>query len=93
MNILITLSPDDLAALRHDLLDPEAWIRTAVAEKIAACKRRMAQQAVAVLRADPAVTTMPAKDDELIAELVKRPDYKGRAARNGVGVDPALLGK
>lgn len=79
--ITITLSNADLRAMEHDVIDPEQWIRDAVAGKVAACAKRMAQEAVNVLSADPAVSTMPAKPDALIAELAKRGDYKTRKQR------------
>jgi hypothetical protein len=79
--IAIELNDADLQALAHDLLDPEQWIRDAVANKVAACKGRMVAVAVEVLSADPAVENMPAKPEKLIAELVKRPDYRNRKQR------------
>lgn len=80
--ITITLSNADLRAMEHDVIDPEQWVRDAVAGKIASCTRRITQEAVTVLSNDPAVETMPAKSAQLIAELVKRPDYKNRRRRD-----------
>ena len=65
----------------NDLLDIDDWVQKAVAGKINNCKKRMAVQATAVLKADSDVETMPATDDGLIAALLARDDYKNRAAR------------
>lgn len=69
-------------AFEHDLLDPFAWIDAAIDGKLAASQGRMATDAVAVLTADPAVTDIPAKPEKLIAELVKRGDYRNRKQRD-----------
>lgn len=82
MRITIDLSDADLVALKHDLADPEAWIRDAVAGKVAACRGRMVEQAVAVLMADPAVETIPAQPAALADALTRRPGYEDRAARD-----------
>lgn len=81
MKITIDLSDLDVLALRHDLLDPEAWVRDAVRFKILACRERMAAAAIAALTADPKVKTMPADEDSLLDTLHKRTDYRDRAAR------------
>lgn len=80
-NITVTLSNADMRALEFVLVDPEQWFKDMIANKVAACTERITAEAVRVLSADPAVTDMPAKPERLIAELVKRPDYKNRAQR------------
>ena len=68
----ITISDDDKIALDNDLLDVDDWIQQAIAGKINNCKKRMAQEAAQVLKADASVTNMPADDDGLIAALAER---------------------
>jgi len=79
--VTVTISDDDKLALDNDLLDVDDWIRQAIAGKINNCKKRMAQQAAQVLKADTSVTNMPADDDGLIAALAARDDYKNRVER------------
>ncbi len=42
----------------------------------------MANNAAALLKADPSIESMPATDDGLIAALFDRADYKNRAERD-----------
>ena len=79
--ITVTLTNAEMRAFEFVVADPEQWVKDMIANKVAACTERMIAEAVRVLSADPAVTDMPAKPERLIAELVKRPDYKNRAAR------------
>ena len=80
-NYTVTISDDDKIALDNDLLDVDDWIQQAVTGKINNCKKRMAQEATQVLKADASVTNMPADDDGLIAALAARDDYKNRVER------------
>lgn len=81
LTITVNISDADQVALENDLLDTNEWVQAAVTGKINACRKRMALVAVKILTADPDVTTMPASDADLIAELVKRSDYKKRIDR------------
>ena len=81
VTITVQVSTTDEKILLNDLLDIDDWVQKAVAGKINNCKKRMAIQATAVLKADSDVETMPATDDGLIAALLARDDYKNRAAR------------
>ena len=81
LTVIVNISDDAQVALEHDLLDIDAWVQAAVAGKINNCKKHMVDEAVTVLKADPTVAVMPGIDHGLIAELVKRSDYKNRAAR------------
>lgn len=80
--ITITLSDADIQALAHDVVEPEQWIRNAVAGKIAACTKRMILDAREVLDNDPAVDTVPADRDALITAYTARPDYRNRKKRD-----------
>ena len=81
VTITVQVSTTNEKILLNDLLDIDDWVQQAVAGKINNCKKRMAIEATAVLKADSDVETMPATDDGLIAALLARDDYKNRAAR------------
>tara|TARA_R110000751_G_scaffold149401_1_gene254345 strand:+ start:443 stop:700 length:258 start_codon:yes stop_codon:yes gene_type:complete len=81
VTITVQVSTTNEKILLNDLLDIDDWVQQAVVGKINNCKKRMAIQATAVLKADSDVETMPATDDGLIAALLARDDYKNRAAR------------
>ena len=82
LTITVNISDADEKAMLNDLLDIDDWVQKAVLGKINNCKKRMAQSATAVLKADDSVETMPATDDGLIAALFARDDYKNRAERD-----------
>ena len=82
VTVTVNISDADEKAMLNDLLDIDDWVQKAVVGKVNNCKKRMAAQAAAVLKADARVETMPATDDGLITALVARPDYKNRAARD-----------
>tara|TARA_R110000824_G_scaffold253763_1_gene442814 strand:- start:31 stop:288 length:258 start_codon:yes stop_codon:yes gene_type:complete len=81
VTITVQVSTTNEKILLNDLLDIDDWVQQAVVGKINNCKKRMAIEATAVLKADSDVETMPATDDGLIAALLARDDYKNRAAR------------
>ena len=78
----ITINDTDLLALNNDLLDVDAWIQGAVTGKINSCKKRMVNEWQPVMFNDPAVTSIPATQDEFIAMVVARADYKSRTNRD-----------
>ena len=84
MALTVTVDISDLneKILLNDLLDIDDWVQLAVLGKINNCKKRMANGATAVLKADASVETMPATDDGLISALLARDDYKNRAERD-----------
>ena len=84
MALTVTVDISDLneKILLNDLLDIDDWVQLAVLGKINNCKKRMATQSTAVLKADDSVETMPATDDGLINALLARDDYKNRAERD-----------
>lgn len=82
LTVTINISDLDEKILLNDLLDIDDWCQLAVLGKINNCKKRMATQSTAVLKADASVETMPATDDGLINALLARDDYKNRAARD-----------
>jgi len=82
LTITVNISDADEKAMLNDLLDIDDWVQKAVLGKINNCKKRMAQSATVVLKADDSVETMPATDDGLITALLARDDYKNRAERD-----------
>ena len=82
VTVTVNISDLDEKIMLNDLLSIDDWVQAAVLGKINNCKKRMAGQATAVLKADAAVETMPATDDGLITALLGRDDYKNRAERD-----------
>ena len=77
----VVISAADETALDNDLLDKDAWIQAAVVGKINNCKKRMINEWRPILFADDSVASVPANDDDFIALVVARDDYKTRAER------------
>ena len=73
-----TLTTTEQSVLENDLLDIQDWVIKALNGKIAACKKRMLAQWLPILYADDSVTSIPANEDDLIALIVARDDYKTR---------------
>jgi len=82
LTVTVNISDADEKAMLNDLLDIDDWVQKAVVGKINNCKKRMAIEATAVLKADASVETMPATDNGLITALLARDDYKNRAERD-----------
>tara|TARA_R110000823_G_scaffold226835_1_gene354368 strand:+ start:593 stop:862 length:270 start_codon:yes stop_codon:yes gene_type:complete len=80
--ISLLITDADLYCLNNDLLDDTQWAKDAMRGKIAACKKRMIREWHPKLTADPDVTSIPANEDEIIALIVARPDYKNRSQRD-----------
>ena len=77
----ITLTSQEEDALKNDLLDIDGWIQNAIKGKIHSCKKRMIEEWRPILFDDESVTSVPADDDDFIAFVVARSDYKTRAER------------
>jgi len=78
----VTITDADETALDNDLLDKDAWIQAAVVGKINNCKKRMINTWRPIIFADESVASIPANDDDFIALVVARDDYKTRAERD-----------
>ena len=76
-----TLTTTEEQVLNNDLLDIQGWVDGAVNGKINKCKTLMLREWQPKLLADPAVTSLPATEEELIALIVARDDYKSRTER------------
>ena len=77
----ITLTSKEETALKNDLLDIDDWIQKAIAGKIHNCKKRMVNEWRPILFDDESVSSIPANDDDFIALVVTRPEYKTRSER------------
>ena len=82
LTVTVEISDRNEKILLNDLLGIDDWVQAAVVGKINNCKKRMANDATAILKADASVETMPATDDGLITALLARDDYKTRAERD-----------
>ena len=77
-----TLSSTEEAVLKNDLLDIQDWVTKAIDGKVNNCKKRMIAEWLPKLYADDSVSSIPASEDEIVALVVARSDYKDRAARD-----------
>ena len=77
-----TLSSTEEAVLKNDLLDIQDWVTKAIDGKVNNCKKRMLAEWLPKLYADDSVDSIPASEDEIVAMIVARSDYKNRAARD-----------
>ena len=77
-----TLSSTEEAVLKNDLLDVQDWVDRAIDGKISNCKKRMIAEWLPKLYADDSVSSIPASEDEIVAMIVARDDYKDRVARD-----------
>ena len=77
-----TLSSTEEAVLKNDLLDVQDWVDQAIDGKVSNCKKRMIAEWMPKLYADDSVSSIPASEDEIVAMIVARDDYKDRAARD-----------
>ena len=77
-----TLSSTEEAVLKNDLLDVQDWVDKAVDGKVNNCKKRMIAEWMPKLYADDSVSSIPANEDEIVAMIVARDDYKDRVARD-----------
>ena len=76
-----TLTATEEAVLKNDLLDVQDWVDKAIDGKVANCKKRMIAEWLPKLYADDSVDSIPANEDDMIAMVVARSDYKDRANR------------
>ena len=77
-----TLSSTEESVLKNDLLDVQDWVDKAIDGKVNNCKKRMISEWMPKLYADDSVSSIPASEDEIVAMIVARDDYKDRAARD-----------
>ena len=80
-----TLTATEESVLKNDLLDVQDWADKAIDGKVANCKKRLVSEWLPKLYADDSVSSIPATEDEIIALIVARDDYKNRVARDAEG--------
>jgi len=83
-----TLSSTEEAVLKNDLLDVQDWVDGAINGKVNNCKKRMIAEWMPKLYADDSVSSIPASEDEIVAMIVARDDYKDRVARDAERSNP-----
>jgi len=83
-----TLSSTEEAVLKNDLLDVQDWVDGAIDGKVSNCKKRMIAEWLPKLYADDSVSSIPASEDEIIAMIVARDDYKDRVAKDAERSNP-----
>jgi len=88
MRITVDIPDADALALKNDLVDIDDWVQKAVRGKVANCRSRMVTEWLPRLMGDPAVETIPANEDDMLALVAARPDYLDRVARD---VIPELI--
>ena len=77
-----TLSSTEESVLKNDLADIQDWVNSAINGKVSNCKKRLVAEWLPKLYADDSVSSIPASEDEIVALVVARSDYKDRAARD-----------
>ena len=77
-----TLTTTEESVLKNDLLDVQNWVDCAISGKVNNCKKRMITEWLPKMYADESVTQIPASEDEIVAMIVARDDYKDRVARD-----------
>ena len=82
-----TLSSFEESVLKNDLPDVQAWVDSAINGKVSNCKKRMINKWLPKLYADDSVDSIPATENEIVALIVARSDYKDRVARDAESSD------
>mgnify|MGYP003628568793 CR=1 FL=1 len=77
-----TLTTTEESVLKNDLLDVGKWVTGAIDGKVNNCKKRMIAEWMPKLYADDSVDSIPASEDEIVAMIVARDDYKNRVDRD-----------
>ena len=77
-----TLTTTEESVLKNDLLDVQDWVTKAIDGKASKCKKRMIAEWLPKLYADDSVDSIPASEDDIVALIVARDDYKNRVVRN-----------
>jgi hypothetical protein len=76
-----TLTATEEAVLKNELVDVQIWVDGAIEGKINNCKLRMCEEWRKILYADESVTQIPTDNDELVALIIARDDYKSASQR------------
>ncbi len=88
--VLYEIDDHMLKLLAHDLIDPIDEIKRrlewVIKHKCEQCESRITEEAITVLRNDPAVDAIPKDKKNLVEMAFSRPDYKNRAEREKLGI-------
>ena len=79
-----TLTTTEESVLKNDLLSVQVWVDGAIDGKANNCKKRMIAEWLPKLYADESVTQIPNDNDELVALIIVRDDYKNREERDAL---------
>ena len=71
----------ELAVLKHDMTDPEVWLKDALKNKIASCMSNLDTAYRATLETDPNVTVIPVSLYKRVEIILARSDYQDFATR------------
>jgi hypothetical protein len=78
----IVITDTENKGLLHIVADPEAWLLAATTEKARLRRDALIAEWRPRLFADPAVTELPADDEDLCTLIMARSDYKTRLQRD-----------
>ena len=77
----IQITDEEYKIFCHGIIDPELWIKNAIAGKINNIKKRLVPSVVNEMIADSGVTTIPADEDEICNYKFNQEDYKNAKER------------
>jgi 23S rRNA U2552 (ribose-2'-O)-methylase RlmE/FtsJ len=72
MTITVTLNDVDEKCMRYLAASPEAWVQNFVAARVFAAKQEIYQTEIRRMTADPAITSIPADIDTVVAQAELR---------------------
>ena len=84
----IVITDTENKGLLHIVADPEAWLLAAITEKARLRREALIAEWRPRLFADPAVTELPADDEDLCTLIMARSDYKTRLQQDAAQDPP-----
>lgn len=66
----------------NDILDKPVWLKGSWVGKVNNCKKRFMREWLPKLLADPNIASLPGSEEEIVALVKVRPDYKNRVQRD-----------
>ena len=86
MHLSLDITDMECSILEDSLINVGTWVSGALAGKIANCKKRMVEEWLPRLYADPDVATIPADVDGIVAMVLGRDDYLNRVDRDAAAL-------
>ena len=77
----IQITDEEYKIFCHEIVDPELWVKNAIAGKINNIKQRLVPSVVNEMIGDGSVTTIPADKDEICNYKFNQADYKNAKER------------